>query len=450
MPRKHKRQDQTGSTLFWIPFQSEDNNSTDKQDDSSDNEHKVPSFRSHIKSAKEESRVQKLIVKELLSLKQKANEAHTALAQQLSIQKQAFDRLSVNERVLLSDFPNTVKSWLLSRIHEADNMTDGGNRMKLIQYVENALLLPLEVSGGDEHLSLSIQALHEARAKMDEQMFGQSYLKDEILSILTRIVKADSGSQIAFAGPPGVGKTMAARLLIAGVLNVPFFQISCGGLHDAAILLGHSSTYVGAKSGQIAQIAAQCHGPRAVLVLDEVDKIASDAIWGVLTHILDKTQHNTFTDHYFGENIPIDLSKWIFVLTYNDESKINQIVRDRMRTIHVLDYSFHEKKKITSHHLLPKAISEFGLVYDPHVSDDIIDFLVKRGIESHKSGVRGCKMVCEALSVRLFLYHTKSENENQLQPYTLTINDIKDMFVKEDKHFATSKSNHDVQYSYFA
>ena len=97
-------------------------------------------------------------------------------------------------------------------------------------------------------------------------------------------------------------------------------------------------------------------------MLDEIDKIASDAIWGVLTHILDKTQNCQFIDHYYGNEVPIDISNWIFIVTYNDRSKVSDIVFDRLKVIEMPDYSMDEKRAIARFHLLPNALAEFNLL----------------------------------------------------------------------------------------
>lgn len=344
------------------------------------------------------------VLKEVAELRRKAIAAQKRLDESLSINEKARAKLTLDERILVSGFPLKAQQWLLAKVREADLMNEGAARMKIVVYIEAALNLPLETMVPSP-FSLGIKELLEERQKMDSKMFGQQYLKDEIIATLARIITADSGSYIAFSGPPGIGKTMAARKLIADTLQLPFFQIACGGLHDPALLLGHSSTYLGAKPGQIAQFAEQAKDKRAVLVLDEIDKIASDAIWGVLTHMLDKTQNRHFHDHYFGNQIAIDLSKWIFVVTFNDIQKVNPIVKDRMRIIHMPDYTTAEKESITRHHLLPNALTEFHLLgllqcTPEHEMNAIVQYLVQRGTQSHQTGMRGIKLACESLAVR--------------------------------------------------
>lgn len=381
-----------------------------------------------------------LVIRELQTLRSRAQEAQVKLDMNISISDRAFAKLSIMERVLLSDFPAHTQEWLIGRVKEAEEMTDGGSRLKLIQYVEACLRLPLSVKIEDKSSNIKLTDLMQIRASMSDKMYGQEYLKDEILSMLARIVTAQNGSYIGFAGPPGIGKTMAARLLVAQSLEIPFHQISCGGMSDSSVLLGHSSTYVGAKPGQIAQFAIDSKDNQVVLVLDEIDKIASDAIWGVLTHLLDKTQNHKFVDHYFGNEVPIDISKWIFIVTYNDRSKVNDIVFDRLKVIEMSDYTMSDKKEITKYHLLPNAMSEFKLLHLlPQDCSNIIDYIVKRGTETHQTGVRGIKQVCETLAVRLLLsLEANGALAKHVIPQEISIQDVQALFEKEDTFRASS------------
>ena len=391
-----------------------------------------------------------LIHKEVINLRRQAATAQKMLDDALTIADKAKARLNLDERILITNFPTAVKQWLLAKVRESDMMTDGGSRIKATLYIESVLRLPLDEEAPPP-LCLTVAQLLQQREVMDIKMFGQEYLKDEIVATLTRIITADSGSYVAFSGPPGIGKTMAAQILIADTLNIPFFQLACGGLSDPALLLGHSSTYVGAKPGHIALFAEQAKGKRAVVVLDEIDKIESDAIWGVLTHLLDKTQNEKFYDHFYGNNVPIDLSRWIFVVTFNDESKVNRIVKDRMKIIHIPDYTIGEKREIAKTHILPNAMSEFNLAAllagtDPDELDCIVRYVVDRGLRTHVTGMRGIKLTCESLAVRLLIQLQEIEVDHMKLGLDQMM--VRRVFEKEDRFLSRSMSSPDVLHFY--
>merc|ERR1719262_1230068 len=155
---------------------------------------------------------------------------------------------------------------------------------------------------------------------------------------------------LGIQGPPGNGKTTLCRKGIAEALGRPFVQLSLGGATDASVLEGHSYTYVGSAWGRVVGLLmeAQCMNP--VIFFDELDKVSDtprgEEITGVLTHLTDHSQNMTFNDRYF-EGIPLDLSQALFVFSFNDESRLNHVLKDRLTLIHTEGFDQSAKFQIS-------------------------------------------------------------------------------------------------------
>ena len=164
---------------------------------------------------------------------------------------------------------------------------------------------------------------------------------------------------MTLVGPPGVGKTTIGSI-IAGAMEIPFDQISFGSIQDAKILTGHSSTYIGAIPGLFTKILIKSQRLDMVILLDEIDKITNSPdsnITSILFHVLDKSQNHKFRDVYIPE-IPLDLSRIIFICAANSIQNIDSVLRDRMTIITLPGYNIDDKMIIARKYLIPKFIKE--------------------------------------------------------------------------------------------
>lgn len=240
-------------------------------------------------------------------------------------------------------------------------------------YLDAVLALPWH-SYSKDNLNLK-----NARNALDKDHFGLDEVKERILELLAvRKLSPDvKGQIICLVGPPGVGKTSIAKSL-AKAMNRAYTRISLGGVHDEAEIRGHRKTYIGSMPGSIITAVTRAGTMNPLILLDEIDKLASDYKGdpaSALLEALDPEQNNTFRDHYI--EIPFDLSKVLFVTTANDAAAIPAPLLDRMEIIELYSYTAEEKFQIAKKHLLKKQLAQNGLKASQlRMTDDALRLLI--------------------------------------------------------------------------
>lgn len=235
-----------------------------------------------------------------------------------------------------------------------------------------------------------------AQKVLDEDHYGLQDVKDRILEFIAvgKLRGTVEGKILCFVGPPGVGKTSIGKS-IARALNRQYYRFSVGGLTDVAEIKGHRRTYVGALPGRIIQALKKCQTENPLILIDEVDKIGKGYQGdpsSALLELLDPEQNGSFLDHYL--DVPVDLSKVLFVCTANMTDTIPRPLLDRMELITLSGYVADEKKAIANKYLAPAAKDAAGLQNaDVQLTEEAIEELIKS--YCRESGVRNLKKQIE-------------------------------------------------------
>jgi Lon-like ATP-dependent protease len=235
-----------------------------------------------------------------------------------------------------------------------------------------------------------------ARSVLDEDHHGLKDVKDRILEFIAigKLRGSVEGKILFMVGPPGVGKTSIGKS-IARALNREYFRFSVGGMSDVAEIKGHRRTYVGALPGRMIQALKKCQTENPLILIDEIDKLAKGYQGdpaAALLEMLDPEQNSSFLDHYL--DVPVDLSKVLFVCTANVAETVPRPLLDRMEKIELSGYIADEKMAIAEKYLAPTAKDMSGLKdVDVLLEKDAIEELIQR--YCRESGVRNLKKQIE-------------------------------------------------------
>jgi ATP-dependent Lon protease len=281
---------------------------------------------------------------------------------------------------------------------------------------------------------------------LDKAVFGHDKAKKQIERIIGQWINGEQdGYCFGFEGPPGVGKTSLAKKGLADCLkdengnSRPFTMIQMGGDSNGSSLHGHNYTYVGSTWGSIVQILIDKKCMNPIIFIDEVDKISrteqGKEIIGILTHLLDPTQNDCFQDKYF-TGIDLDLSKALFILSYNDVDAIDKILLDRIHRIKFNSLSLEDKIIICNTHILPEIYKKMGLENMIIIDDNVIQFIIDE--YTMESGVRKLKEILFEIIGEINLDILYNYDKYKI-PIIITIDNIKNKYFKDKNEIKIKK-----------
>jgi ATP-dependent Lon protease len=290
--------------------------------------------------------------------------------------------------------------------------------------------------------------MNDVSLLLDNAVHGHTKAKRQIERIIGQWINGEkTGYCFGFEGPPGVGKTSLAKKGIANCLkddsgvSRPFSFIAIGGSSNGSTLDGHNYTYVGSTWGRIVDILMETKCMNPIIFIDELDKVSKTEngkeIIGILTHLIDPTQNDTFQDKYFN-GIDLDLSKALFIFSYNDIESIDKILLDRIHRVKFEHLSLSDKLIITKKYLLPEIYSKMGLQGVIEISDEIIEFLIDE--YTNEPGVRKLKEILFEIIGEINLSILKHNNYYDV-PIIITKADIKNNYLKERHKIKLNKVN---------
>jgi ATP-dependent Lon protease len=326
--------------------------------------------------------------------------------------------------LLETDIPAKFKAIALQKLNILKSMNPSDSEYyKMKNWVDGFMRVPF---GLYKNLSVTLDDgkdkcsdyLKSAKETLDACTYGLNDAKLQILQMVGQWISNPSamGTAIAIKGPPGTGKTTLVKDGISKILGREFAFIALGGTSDASFLEGHSYTYEGSTWGKIVSILMECKCMNPVIYFDELDKISDtpkgEEIASILTHLTDTSQNSQYHDKYFSE-VSFDVSKCLFIFSYNDESKVNPILKDRMYRIQTKGYEAKEKIIIARKHLLPKIREQINfLEEDVIIPDPTLEHIINHpSFCKGEQGVRNLKRCLEIIYTKLNLFRLVNTNE---------------------------------------
>jgi ATP-dependent Lon protease len=307
-------------------------------------------------------------------------------------------------------FENKVIAYKRLEVMERYEDSDSSEFAKYKNWMDMLLAVPFGkyiVSPSLEQISPTeaMESLKNVRQVLDHRLSFLEKPKDQVINVVARMLRNDQFSMnaIGLYGPPGVGKSSIVKS-IAEALGRPYRSISLGGESDAALLAGHGFTYVGSSPGRIIEILSETKVMNPIVLLDEADKISQThhgkEIIGTLIHLTDTTTNYKYNyDRYFA-GIEFDLSKVLFVFTYNDPTKVDKILADRLFKIKVDNYNFKEKLEIANKHLITEVLQQYKFTRDQvNFSDEAVNYIIQSSKKDE--GMRDIKRKFEIIVSRI-------------------------------------------------
>ena len=332
----------------------------------------------------------------------------------------------------LIDFVDTIKD-------NTDMLVEVGTTCGVYKDTQNVIsLLTNGITDIEQKASHINQYMENVSKTLGEAVHGHDNAKRQVERIIGQWINGEkSGYCFGFEGPPGVGKTSLAKKGIADCLkdetgqSRPFAFIAIGGSSNGSTLDGHNYTYVGSTWGRIAEILMDKKCMNPIIFIDELDKVSrtehGKEIIGILTHLIDSTQNDVFEDKYFS-GIDLDLSKALFIFSYNDVDAIDRVLLDRIHRVKFKHLSLDDKLTISRDFLLPEIYEKMGLAGMISIPPEVVEFIIEE--YTSEPGVRKLKELLFEIIGEINLSILQSGTDYSI-PLEVGKDDVKYRYLKE-------------------
>nr|CCA20675.1 unnamed protein product putative [Albugo laibachii Nc14] len=381
------------------------------------------------------SKVQQ-VIKEQVEAKISKNQRQYLLMEQLKVIKKELGMEKDDKEAMIQKFreridafepgwlPEAAQAAIDEEIQKLEMLEKNSSEFNVTRnYLEWLTLLPW---GRATEENFDIQ---KAKKVLDNDHYGLSDIKERILEFIavSKLKESVQGKIICFVGPPGVGKTSIGKS-IAECLNREFYRFSVGGLSDVAEIKGHRRTYVGAMPGKVIQCLKTTQSSNPLILIDEIDKLGKGYQGdpaSALLELLDPSQNQHFVDHFM--DVPVDLSRILFICTANVTDTIPGPLLDRMEVLRLSGYDAPEKLSIAREYLVPKVMKRTGLdQYKLGCSEDITFCLTDDAILTlvkqycRESGLRNLEQHIERIFRKVALEIVQEQEKTQNGKLDLT------------------------------
>ena len=365
-------------------------------------------------------------------------------------------------RILKSHIPLHTKAMIINKLNDlTSNKLLGGSEISKYTNWVNSLLkvpfkkyreLPINVNTDDKNAIGDY--LINVRKTLDEAVFGHINTKEQITQIIAQWISNPTsvGNCMGIQGVMGNGKTTLVKNGIAKAIDRPFAFITLGGCSDSSYLDGHNYTYEGSMWGKIVDVLIECKCMNPVFYFDELDKVSEtpkgEEIINTLIHLTDASQNNEYSDKYFN-GVSFDLSKSLFIFSFNDKNKINPILLDRLVCIETEKFTTEDKIEITNNYLLNDICSQLDIKKDQYkLSNELIEYIITTYTEN-EGGVRSLKKILFNIFSKLNLLNLTKHDKNIKYSFDLDNKELENNEITKkiiDKFIKNNSNNDDLYY----
>jgi ATP-dependent Lon protease len=362
--------------------------------------------------------------------------------------------------LLESKIPTKYKATVMQKLNMLKSMDSNDSEyFKLKNWIDLFMRIPFgKYSVLNVNMAHGLDAcqgfMEKSMKTLDSCVYGLNDAKMQIMQLIGQWIANPSamGTAIAIGGPPGTGKTTLVKEGISKILNREFIMFALGGATDASYYDGSPYVYEGSGPGAILRKVIEAETMNPCILFDEVDKISDSEkgreITGLLTHLTDTTQNTEFNDKFMC-GVSLDMSRTLFIASYNDEHAINPVLKDRMYTIRTKGYSTKEKITIAKDFLIPKIRQQVNFTPEEVViPDDALEYIITtEGLTKGEDGVRNMKRCLEIIYTKLNLFRLVKTTDNFFNkeidlkvsfPFTVTKKGVDALIKNDDK--ITSRS----------